>query len=371
MKTEKLILIVAGEPSGDLHGARLMKSLRDQSAVSLRFIGIGGNEMQKQGLQSLVSLSDMSVVGFWEVAKRYSFFRDVLARCITVIDNHNIDCFVAIDYPGFNERLAKAAKKRAVPVIWYIAPQLWAWGKHRAKSLSKCIDRLLVVFPFERIFFEQFGIATDFVGHPLLDDEQFSAERSIESSTPLFALLPGSRNQEVQRNLPVMLEAAMLMQKEMDLNIAIAQSPSLPVSAYKVILSNYGLEDYELWTNSRQLMFSARAGIVKTGTSTLEACLCGMPFSMMYKTSTLSYYIGKSLVNLDFIALPNIVLGRQCVSEFVQSDATAEQLARESMLLMRDDGLRNRQKADFETVRDLLGASGASARAAKIILDVL
>ena len=368
---EKLILIVAGEPSGDLHGARLMKSLRKQSAVSLRFIGIGGKEMEKQGLQSLVALSDMSVVGFWEVAKRYGFFRDVLAKCIGVMDEHKIDCFVAIDYPGFNERLAKAAKKRAVPVIWYIAPQLWAWGKHRAKSLAKCIDRLLVVFPFERAFFEDFGIATDFVGHPLLDDEQFSAERGIEKAIPLFALLPGSREQELQRNLPVMLEAAVLMQKEMDLCVAIAQSPSLPVSAYRTILAKYGLENYELWTNSRQLMLSARAGIVKTGTSTLEACLCGMPFSMMYKTSTLSYYIGKSLVNLNFIALPNIVLGRQCVSEFVQWDATAEQLARESLLLMRDDGLRERQKADFGTVRDLLGTSGASERAARVILDFL
>ncbi len=371
MKTEKLILIVAGEPSGDLHGARLMKSLRKQSPVFLRFVGIGGKEMEKQGLQSLVALSDMSVVGFWEVAKRYGFFRNVLSQCINIMDDQQIDCFVAIDYPGFNERLAKAAKKRAVPVIWYIAPQLWAWGKHRAKSLSKCIDRLLVVFPFERAFFEEFGIATEFVGHPLLDDEQFSAARGFETTTPLFALLPGSREQELQRNLPVMLEAAMLMQKEMDLNVAIAQSASLPVSAYRTIMSKHGLADYELWTNSRQLMFSARAGIVKTGTSTLEACLCGMPFSMMYKTSTLSYYIGKSLVNLDFIALPNIILGSRCVSEFIQSNATAEQLAHESLLLMRNDGLRKQQKTDFTTVRNLLGSTGASERAARAILDVL
>ncbi|HRE59065.1 MAG TPA: lipid-A-disaccharide synthase [Candidatus Kapabacteria bacterium] len=369
MKREKTLLIVAGEPSGDLHGARLMRSLREQSAESLRFVGIGGKAMEAEGLVSLVPLERMSVVGFWEVAKRYGFFRDVLRRCIGLLESECVAGFIAIDYPGFNERLARAAKSRGIRVMWYIAPQLWAWGKHRAKSLAKCIDRLLVVFPFERDFFEGFGIATEFVGHPLLDDAAFSGLRGGGGDVPMVALLPGSRYQELQRNLPVMLEAALLVRRELGICVAIAQSPSLPASAYRKMLSDYGFEDYELWTNSRQLMLNADVGMVKTGTSTLEACLCGMPFLMMYRTSTLSYWIGRFLVRLPFISLPNIVLGRECVREFVQSAATAEQLACELLLLLRDGAVRERQRADFNAVRGILGSSGASAKAAKVILE--
>lgn len=370
MKTEKTLFIVAGEPSGDLHAARLMQALHKNAPFPVRFVGIGGKEMEKQGLESLVPMSAMSVVGFWEVAKRYKFFRNVLQRCIGMFDTNTIDAFLPIDYPGFNERLALQAKKRHIPVLWYIAPQLWAWGKHRAAALAKSVDTLMVVFPFEQDFFANYGIRTHFVGHPLLDDPVFS-ESGTQHDIPLIALLPGSRLQEIHRNLPVMAEAASIMRQTIDISVGIAQSSTLPQSEYERLLSPHGMTLQNVWKNSRELMLQATAGMVKTGTSTLEASLCGMPFSMMYTTSRLSYFIGKQLVNLSSIALPNIILKKQVVQEFIQSNATPTAIAKETVRLITDTALREQQKADFAEIRTLLGGAGASEHAATLILQHL
>ena len=212
----KHFFIVAGEPSGDAHAARLMRSLK-VLFPDCRFSGIGGLAMQREGLQSLVPMREISVVGFWEVAKRYPMFRGLLRKCSSILASGGIDAFIPVDYPGFNMRLAKAAKQAGVPVVWYIAPQLWAWGEQRAEALRGVVDKLLVVFPFEEGFFRKHSINTRFVGHPLVDVLEIQApirplpERLTDTGLREIALLPGSRPQEIRNNLSVMLEAASIL----------------------------------------------------------------------------------------------------------------------------------------------------------------
>lgn len=372
MKAQKTIFIVAGEPSGDLHGARLMRAIKSVEQ-NTRFVGIGGKAMEAEGLSSIVSLHEISVVGFWEVAKKYIFFKNLLRHCAELLHEQKVDMFIPVDYPGFNMRLSEHAKRGGIPVYWYIAPQLWAWGKKRAKTLAQCVDRLMVVFPFEVDFFKQFGIETTFVGHPLLDDPIFSAEQEVKKTTDkVLALLPGSRRQEIYRNLPTMLKAAEIVNRSVKSEICIPLSSTIAEDIYReVIHAHYNSDNISLVQNSRELMKRADVGIVKTGTSTLEAALCALPFSMMYKTSALSYFIGKYLVNVPFIALPNILLQKGIVHEFVQNDAIPEVIARETIELLRNEQKRKQLLTEFEKVRAILGGSGASANAANLICDAL
>ncbi len=371
MKAQKTIFIVAGEPSGDLHGAKLMSSLK-KTLGNVRFIGIGGNAMEAEGLNSIVRLNDISVVGFWEVAKKYLFFKNLLNRCATLLHDENVDMFIPVDYPGFNMRLSEFAKQKNIPVFWYIAPQLWAWGKKRAKSLAQCVDTLMVVFPFEVDFFKQFGIETTFVGHPLLDDPIFTYEQEEkETTTKVLALLPGSRKQEIYRNLPTMLQAASIVSKSIKTEICIAVSSTVSENVYRDVMNLHSEINVSISSDSRELMKKADVGIIKTGTSTLEAALCNLPFAMMYKTSALSYRIGKHLVNVPFIALPNILLKREVVREFVQEKAIPEAIAQETIELLNDKGKRKQLRTEFNKIRTILGGAGASDNAAKIITDAM
>ncbi|MES2764570.1 MAG: lipid-A-disaccharide synthase [Bacteroidota bacterium] len=361
----KKIFIVAGEPSGDLHAARLMRELKNV-LPGVEFTGIGGENMEREGLQSLVALKEISVVGFWEVAKKYSFFKKLLKECGELLKTGGFDAFIPVDYPGFNMRLAAQAKLLKIPVIFYIAPQLWAWGENRAKKLAAVVDKLLVVFPFEVEFFKKFGIDTEFVGHPLLDDPAFkNGFKNVSERENRVAFLPGSRRQEVLKHLPIMEETARILLKEIpDIQFSVAQSRNLPDEIFKNSFKNLPVTFEK---DSRALMQKSRVGLVKTGTSTLEAALCGMPFAMMYKTSPVSYHLSKYLVTLDAIALPNILLKRKVVPELIQQGATPEIIARELLKIMRDEEIAFKMQEDFGELRRLLGEEGASRRAAEVI----
>ena len=208
---KKRIFISAGEPSGDLHAARLMAEIK-KIYPEIEFVGLGGNRMEAEGLRSIIPISELSVVGFWEVAKKYRFFKEVLNKCTEIISSGDIDLFIPVDYPGFNMRLAANAKKAKVPVVYYIAPQLWAWGKDRAKKLARVCDRLLVLFPFEEEYFSSFGINTTFVGHPLLDNSMFDEVDPADKKN-IIAFLPGSRIQEIKRHGRLIRETAILVEK--------------------------------------------------------------------------------------------------------------------------------------------------------------
>lgn len=368
MSKNKRIFIVAGDPSADGHGARLIRRLKRFDS-NLDFIGIGGPEMVDAGLLSIVSQKEVAVVGFWEVAKKYGFFKDLLKRCRGMLETGSIDLFVPIDYPGFNVRLATFAKKAGVPVAYYIAPQLWAWGDSRAKKLVGAVDKLLVVFPFEREFFSGFGLDVEFVGHPLLDRSDIPEKfPPIEKREKLIALFPGSRDQELKKHLPVFKKTAKLLKKKFpDFRFGVAFSRN----AGRRISSKFvqSIPSCDAFDNPRELMTSARAGVVKTGTSTLEAALCGLPFVMIYKTSTLTYNIGKALVNTPYISLANILANKPIVEELVQGAAKPRTIARGVANLIFDEQKSSLLQNDFRRIRAELGGKGASQKAAKIIYN--
>ncbi|MFY7999655.1 MAG: lipid-A-disaccharide synthase [Candidatus Kapaibacteriota bacterium] len=381
----KHFFIVAGEASGDLHAARLMRALKEL-LPGCRFSGIGGANMAREGLESIVPLADISVVGFWEVAKRYPMFRRLLQTTASMLASGGYDAFIPVDYPGFNMRLAASAKAAHVPVAWYIAPQLWAWGSDRAAKLKSLVDKLLVVLPFEPDFFHQFGIEAHFVGHPLMEDSVIATQPlPLPQREREIALFPGSRRQEIARNLPRMLESLALMHRAApeiaDYRISVALSPTLPPAEYATSLADahkrYGFR-LESEINSKRLLARARAGIVKTGTSTLEAALCGLPHVMMYRTSTLSYLYARRLVNLSTIALPNILMekahGRNnVIPEFIQNAATPNALA-QAMVSLLDDNTTESMINDFATLREMLSnghRGSASGNAARIIAEMV
>ncbi len=367
----KRFFIVAGETSGDLHAARLMQQLR---AVwpDCEFRGIGGPRMQALGLKSLAQLEDINVVGFWEVAKRYPFFRRLLRRCRAELEQGGCDAFIPVDYPGFNLRLAAAARKAGIPVLYYIAPQLWAWGEKRAAKLRAAVDLLMVVFPFEVEFFGRFGIEARFVGHPLLDVPAFrEGEGEAEREAECIALLPGSRNQEVENNLPIMLEAAKLLQATMPQLRFVVAAAGRESSVHDRLIQAAAV-DVEITHDSRALLKRAAAGMVKTGTSTLESALARMPFVMMYRTSALSYRIARRLITLPFISLVNIIAGKQVVRELIQDEARPDLLAEELRRLLGDSAARLTMLHEFDAVRAALGEGGAAARqAAECIAEYL
>ena len=365
----KKIFISAGDPSGEIHAARLMKQIKEQSG-EVEFTGLGGENMIKEGLHPLAKLSDISVVGFWEVAKRYGFFKSLLNKCRNIISK-DIDIFIPVDYPGFNIRLAGYAKEAGIPVTYYIAPQLWAWGKNRAKKLGAVVDKLLVVFPFEVEYFRNFGIDAVFTGHPLMDDPVFADDPpGFGARKKLIALLPGSRDQEVKSHLPVLKKCADKIRATMpEYEFGIGVSRTVDERLYNDFIAvNDGFRLYE---NTREMMLQSRAGIVKTGTSTLEAALCGMPFAMFYKTSLLTYYMGRYLVNLPHISLVNIISGKAAVKEFVQNDFRPAAVAAEIGRIIKDDDYRNNMLGDFQSIRKELGGEGASKKAAEEILKLL
>lgn len=362
----KEIFISAGDNSGDLHASKLMLEL-NKIDPEISFVGIGGYKMLEAGLESLIPIEEISITGFWEVAKKYEIFKELIHRCEYILKDRQIKLFLPVDYPGFNLRLAKFSKLNGINVIYYIAPQLWAWGQNRAKNLADSIDKLLVVFPFEVEFFKNFGLNAEFVGHPLLDIDIFQEnQNSNKEREKLIAFLPGSRKQELQQHLPIMEKSAEIIQnKYPNFSIEFAKAPAIEADYFEKLITKHA--SWKICDDSRNLMSRAIAGVVKTGTSTLEAALCGMPFTMIYKTSFFSYTIGKKLVNLPYISLVNILSGKMLVSELIQNNAKPEKIAEEITKLIENKELRLQLKNEFSKIREMLGTSGASKKAAEII----
>ncbi|MEN6295982.1 MAG: lipid-A-disaccharide synthase [Chloroherpetonaceae bacterium] len=362
----KKVLIIAGDPSGDLHASNLMKEMIKLDE-DIQFVGIGGDQMELLEFSSIVPISEVSVVGFWEVAKKAQFFQSLLQKIGNIIRSGQIDLFIAVDFPGFNQRIAKIAKRYGVPIAWYIAPQLWAWGENRAKDFSKLIDLLLVVFPFELEYFQNYGIQTQWVGHPLLDLEIFHQPvKTYDDRKKRIILMPGSRRQEIKSHLSLINKTVKSLSQELhDFQYEIVLPPHLKYEfSREVHLNSNTIVSNEM---SHQLMSSSLAGLIKTGTSNLEAALLGLPFSMFYKTSFMTYLIGKKVINLPYLSIVNIIFNDNIVPELIQKEATGEKLAKSIIEIINDreryDQIQNR----FQILRDTLGSSGASKNAANLI----
>ncbi|MDC1068808.1 lipid-A-disaccharide synthase [Candidatus Kapabacteria bacterium] len=353
------IFISAGEPSGDKHAAKLMRAIK-ASFEDVSFIGIGGEEMEAEGLKSIISIKDISVVGFWEVAKNYRMFSKLINQCKDILRIEKPDLFIPVDYPGFNIRLAKYAKSINIKVAYYIAPQLWAWGRNRANKLRSSVDKLLVVFPFEERFFKSFDIDTTFVGHPLMEDQAF--KNLPKKDKKLIALMPGSRTQEIKNHLKLFLDVT--LEFDSSYRFGLAKSKNVSDEHFKIV-ENY--KNIEIWEDSRELMKNAVYGVVKTGTSNLEAALCEMPFSMVYKTSFLTYQLAKQLINLDYISLVNILANKLVVPELIQSNASSKIIAKSIKNNLENIDNYKFITSEFEKIKNRLGQNSASEKSTQII----
>src|SRR4051812_11089100 len=341
--SDKKIYFVAGEASGDNHGAALMRSLRNADP-SLRLIGRGGPKMHEFSAGPFHNWIDQAgVVGLWEVLKKYSFFRAEFDATLAEIEREQPDCIVLIDYPGFNLRLSKALRRqrKSPPIIYYISPQVWAWNRGRIKQMAKWLDLMLCIFPFEADLYNQSGLRTILVGHPI--HEGLEAARSdAERDRSLVALFPGSREREVRKILPVMLKAAALLrQRDPQLRFEIAAaSKSLEGAIRSILKTKHPNESrfvHVTCGRATAAMQEAWAGMVASGSATLEAAWFKLPFVLVYKVSWLTYFVGRLVIKVHFLGMPNVIAGRAIVPEFIQHEAMPAPLATAVARLVESD----------------------------------
>lgn len=361
------LYLLAGEASGDLHGSNLIKALRAASPeVQCRVWG--GDLMQAAGGELVKHYRDLAFMGFLEVATHLRTILRNLDFCKQDILDYQPDALVLIDYPGFNLRIAKWAKSRGIKVIYYISPQIWAWHTSRVHAIRRDVDKMLVILPFEQEFYQKHGMEVEFVGHPLLDVADFALPAGTPSvkKDRVIALLPGSRRQEVKRILPRMLEVTADFP---DARFVVARAQSLPKEFYQPFLADYKNVDIE-GGQTYALLRSADAALVKSGTSTLETALIGVPQVVCYAGSPLSYAIARRVVQVPYISLVNLILDRPLVRELIQGELNRSNL-RAALKDILDPVKADELRAGYAELRHRLGDGGASARAAKAIFRFL
>jgi lipid-A-disaccharide synthase len=376
---ENHILIIAGEASGDMHGASLVRALRARRP-DLSFFGIGGDAMAGEGVTLLRHVREMAFLGFVEVVKHLPFIRAVFAETMRAIEERGPAAAILIDYPGFNLRVAEAAKKRGVPVLYYISPQVWAWGRGRVKKIAGRVDKMLVLFGFEEPIYKRAGVDVAFVGHPLKDATHpespkavFFRDSGLEPGKPLLGLLPGSRLQEIQRLLPVMKSAFRLLKGRVPgLQATLGMAPTLSDDVYRALLGDASASFVAtVRSRTHDVMAHSDAALVASGTATLETAILGTPLVILYKMAPVSYCVGRLLVKTEHIGLVNIVAGRRIVPELIQNAATPEAAAGAVLPMLTDPALAARIRTDLADVAEKLGPPGASDRAAEQVLVFL
>ncbi len=367
------IYFVAGETSGDNHGAALMRALR-QLHSNIEFLGRGGPQMkQVAGDQFLDWNAEAGVVGLWEVVKHYPYFRREFHRTLKEIARTKPDAVVLIDYPGFNLRLARTLHEGSLggKIIYYISPQVWAWNRSRIPKMARWLDLMLCIFPFESELYERSGLRAIFVGHPMI--ENLEAKRSTTVRAPhLIGIFPGSRLREVRQLLPILLETMQhLHEQRPDLHFKIAAASEalarLIRDELQPAISGIGQVEV-LAGQAAEIMQQSEAGIVASGTATLEAAFFRMPFVLVYKVAPLTYLAGRLLIEVKHLGMPNVLAGREIVPEFIQHKAQPTAIAREVIDLLENQSRRAQMQADFDEVIAKLGKGGANEAAARAIL---
>ena len=371
----KRLYFVAGEASGDEHGAALMRALRALEA-DMEFHGRGGPKMEAIAGDALANWTDAAaVVGVWEVVKRYGYFRKEFQRTLEEIEFVDPDAIVLIDYPGFNLRLARTVRQRAPgrKIIYYISPQVWAWNRGRVRHMARFLDLMLCIFPFEAELYNLSGLRTIFVGHPMV--ENLAKRRTDQPRDPnLIGLFPGSRSREVKKILPVMLAAAAeIAAKRPATRFEVAAASPAIARELEPILAASPLREriHVVVGESAGVMQRACAGMVASGTATLEAASLGLPFVLVYKVSWPTYLAARLLMRTPFLGMPNVLAGREIVPEFLQHEAQPVPIADSVLRLANDSAARDRMLADFDAIIAALGDSGASQKAAQAIVAEL
>jgi lipid-A-disaccharide synthase len=395
------ILISAGEASGEMYGAQLIEALRRQfghvgtgalarpkvrsTAPSpnnqLEFFGVGGEKMRAAGCDIVINAKELSVVGITEILGHLPKIWGLFHKLIAEADKRRPDLAVVIDSPAFNWRVARQMKKRDIPVVYYVCPQFWAWRQGRVRLLRKYVDKALVIFPFEEKFYRERGVKAEFVGHPLaelprpaISRDEYAAEHGLVVSKPWITLMPGSRNKEVRMNLPEILRAAEMLGTEYNFILPVAETVSRRLIRELTSKDDGAAVAIHLTTDALPALAHSRAGIIASGTATVEAAMMETPFVMVYRVTPLTYLLGRWTVKVPHFAMVNLIAGEEVVPELVQQDFTAERVVAELKRIIPDGAPRQRMIEGLRRVKRLLRGNmegDAPEHAARAIADFL
>ncbi len=372
----KTVMILTGEASGDLHGAGLVRAIREMDQ-RISFIGAGGAFLRKEGCQLFLDIRELSVMGFTEVLGKLPSVLKALKTAKGILRNRRPNLLILIDFPGFNLHVAKTAHRLGIPVLYYISPKVWAWRPGRIRTLKKRVDRMAVIFPFEEAFYRDHRMAVSYVGHPLLDGPLRGLSNdsgNIGKTGKTIALLPGSREKEILMLLPVMMEAAKILRCEKpDLKFRISVAPSLDKGLVEHIVGPYrSTLDFDLVPEGVYEIFKTADFVVAaSGTVTLEAAIAGIPMVVLYKMSRLSYFLAKHLVKVKFASPVNLIAGKDVVPELLQDSAEPRNIAGTVLDILSNDARYGLMRKELDGVRRLLGEPGASGRVARIALEMM
>lgn len=370
-------MIIAGEASGDMHGAKLVRAMRSKNR-NLFFCGIGGDALKKEGVRILYEAEKLSVVGVTEVFPKFKSILKGLTLTKRALKSLRPDLLILIDFPDFNLHIAATAKKLSISVLYYISPQIWAWRSGRVKKIKKRVDHVAVILPFEEKFYKKHNVPVTFVGHPLLDKSQKlqpkNSKRNIDNN-PVFGLLPGSRDGEILRHLPIMLQTAMIIQqRNKKASFIVSQAPTVKKEVIEeIIKSNTNnlkvkILSEEIDSFLRKCFFV----IAVSGTVTLETAISGIPMLIIYKVSWLSYLVAKLLVKgVKHVGLVNLVARKNLVPEMLQSEATPEKIANKTLKIIKNRKMIDKFRNNLIDVRKTLGDPGASERVAEIAMRMM
>jgi lipid-A-disaccharide synthase len=370
------VTIIAGEASGDLHGAKLIQAMQKKKP-GLFYCGIGGPALKQAGVRILVDASELTVVGITEVFAKLPGILKGMGAIKKLLNSLKPDLLILIDFPDFNLHVAAIARKLGIPVLYYISPQVWAWRRGRVKRIGRLVDRMAVILPFEEQFYTENQVAATFVGHPLLDAPLPTADQILSSGGQeqvTIGLMPGSRDSEISRHLPVMLETADILKDRLkDVRFIISHAPSVARQQIEVIVAGHaGRMDFEIISEGVETVFARSDMLVAaSGTVTLQAAIHGIPMVIIYKVSPVSFLLGRALVRVPHIGLVNLVAGRELVPELVQDAASARNIAAAVENMLADPGHLNQLKQQLFDLRDVLGGGGASRKVAGLALEML
>jgi lipid-A-disaccharide synthase len=372
-------MLVAGEASGDKHGAKLVAALRTlRPDLSLEFFGAGGDEMRAVGVKTEFDAREVAIMGALEVARALPKFLRVFRRLRDAARDRRPKLAILIDWPEFNLRLAKRLSRDGHRVVYYISPQIWAWRSYRIRAIKRYVERMLVILPFEKDYYRQNQVEVDYVGHPLLDSvrvtksrEEFCSEHGLDPSKPIIALLPGSRHSELKYILPPMIETAgRLARSRPQFQVVLPLAGTFAkeeIESHHGSIGNFCIIERDTYN----AVAAADLSIVASGTATLETAIIGTPMIVVYRASQLNWRIFRPLINVPFVGMPNLIAGRQIAPELLQDDLNADALSALVVEMLEDPERLRRLREDLDGVRRRLGEANASERAAKRILEIL
>lgn len=373
--TPKSVVVVAGEASGDLHGAHLVDALK-KTQPDVFICGAGGAAMKAAGAKIIVDANQLAMMGFTSIFSKAPVILTAMSRLKKLLSGLKPDLLILIDFPEFNLHLAATAKKLGIPVLYYVSPQLWAWRSGRIKKIKARVDHMAVILPFEVDFYKRHNVSASFVGHPLLDDIPVPIEQKekiVDVAHPTVALLPGSRECEVQRLLPPMLASAKILSTQLPgTRFVLSNAPSLDDDLVPDIVSSQDFKALEIVRSSvAEIFHSCDLCIVASGTATLEAAIHGAPFILAYVTSPINYWLAKMFTDIPHIGLANLIAEKTIVPELIQNEASAENIADRAYGLLTNPDAYQKMRSDLLNVRQHLGQPGASHRVAQIAIELM